>query len=113
MKAATVAFAILAFAGSASGSAMTGANEPIADNELGLTAKACAEAHCASKDGLELWLTLQRECTADQTTFLAAKEVNEAKRAEAAALWSPTAVGTVSALVGVLGLVAGFSQGAQ
>ncbi len=39
-----------------------GANEPIADNELGLTAKDCALQYCDSKDGMALWMTLVNEC---------------------------------------------------
>lgn len=38
------------------------ANEPIADNELGLTARDCALQYCKSKNGYELWLTLQKRC---------------------------------------------------
>ncbi len=40
----------------------TGANEPIADNELGLTAKDCALQYCKVKDGMALWLTLANRC---------------------------------------------------
>ncbi len=40
----------------------SGANEPISDNELGLTARDCALQYCNSKNGYELWLTLQKRC---------------------------------------------------
>jgi hypothetical protein len=41
----------------------SGANEPIADNELGLTAKDCALQYCEELDALALWLTLVDPCT--------------------------------------------------
>ena len=41
----------------------SGANEPIADNELGLTAKDCALQYCEELDALALWLTLVDVCT--------------------------------------------------
>ena len=40
----------------------SGANEPIADNELGLIARDCALQYCNSKNGYELWLSLQKRC---------------------------------------------------
>lgn len=40
----------------------SGANEPISDNELGLTARDCALQYCNSKNGYELWVTLQKRC---------------------------------------------------
>ena len=90
--------------------ALGGPNEPIADNELGLTAKACAEKWCnadsGSKDGLELWLTLNTECGAPTTKTTLAENADAGSD-----LWSPTAVGTISALLGVTGLMAGFTQG--
>ena len=39
-----------------------GANEPIADNELGLTTKDCALQYCESMDALALWMTFVSEC---------------------------------------------------
>ena len=39
-----------------------GANEPIADNELGLTTKDCALQYCESLDALGLWMTFVSEC---------------------------------------------------
>lgn len=39
-----------------------GANEPIADNQLGLTAKDCALQYCQNKDGMALWMTLVQQC---------------------------------------------------
>ncbi len=40
----------------------TGANEPIADNMLGLYAKDCALQYCQDRDGLSLWMTLVDTC---------------------------------------------------
>jgi hypothetical protein len=40
----------------------SGANEPIADNELGLTTKDCALQYCKELDALALWLTFVNEC---------------------------------------------------
>lgn len=39
-----------------------GANEPIADNELGLTTKDCALQYCETMDALALWMTFVSEC---------------------------------------------------
>jgi hypothetical protein len=39
-----------------------GANEPIADNQLGLTTKDCALQYCESLDALALWMTFIPEC---------------------------------------------------
>ncbi len=39
-----------------------GANEPIADNELGLTTKDCAMQYCESLDALALWMTFVSVC---------------------------------------------------
>lgn len=41
----------------------SGANEPIADNELGLTTKDCALQYCEELDALGLWLSLVDICT--------------------------------------------------
>jgi hypothetical protein len=40
----------------------TGANEPIADNMLGLYAKDCAYQFCQERDSLSLWMTLVDVC---------------------------------------------------
>jgi len=104
--------AIAVFLSLAAG-AMAGANEPIADNSLGLTAKACAEKYCAgAKDGLELWLTMSSECSVASAKLERLSGLTEDGSADAGeSLWSPAAVGTVSALLGVTGLMAGFAQG--
>ncbi len=84
-----------------------GANEPIADNELGLTARDCAASYCTSKDGMELWLSLSQACAATANPYFAARPVSK----PAEALWTPVAVGTVSAAVALAGLALGFVSG--
>jgi hypothetical protein len=37
-------------------------NPEIADNELGITSRACAASYCTSKDSLDLWLALEWDC---------------------------------------------------
>ena len=54
---------------------LAGSNEPIADNELGLTAKDCASQYCSSKDGLGLWMTLEQMCMMDPNPYLAAQVI--------------------------------------
>ena len=49
-----------------------GANEPIAPNELGLTAIDCATQYCTSKDSLLLWLALENTCFSDKQPCAAA-----------------------------------------
>ncbi len=61
----------------------TGANEPIADNQLGLTAKDCALQYCTTKDGMALWLTLVNECVSNPNPYLVnIKGFNEEKEIE-------------------------------
>eukprot|EP00616_Rhizochromulina_sp_CCMP1243_P002026 CAMPEP_0118967640 /NCGR_PEP_ID=MMETSP1173-20130426/5000_1 /TAXON_ID=1034831 /ORGANISM="Rhizochromulina marina cf, Strain CCMP1243" /LENGTH=119 /DNA_ID=CAMNT_0006916643 /DNA_START=57 /DNA_END=416 /DNA_ORIENTATION=- len=88
--------------------AALGANDPIADNALGLAAKDCASQYCSSKDGLELWLALEQKCLRDPTPYLSASSSEEAS-----SLWSPTLVGSASAIMGVAGLVAGLAVGGR
>jgi hypothetical protein len=49
-----------------------GANEPLADNELGLTAQDCASQFCKDKDGLALWLSLSYYCSNTPNPYLKA-----------------------------------------
>lgn len=48
-----------------------GANEPIADNELGLTTKDCALQYCESLDALALWMTLVPKCKTKKPVMIA------------------------------------------
>eukprot|EP00613_Pedinella_sp_CCMP2098_P003201 CAMPEP_0171616902 /NCGR_PEP_ID=MMETSP0990-20121206/13767_1 /TAXON_ID=483369 /ORGANISM="non described non described, Strain CCMP2098" /LENGTH=121 /DNA_ID=CAMNT_0012181283 /DNA_START=67 /DNA_END=432 /DNA_ORIENTATION=- len=96
-----------------------GANEPIADNELGLTAKSCAESYCADsgKDGLQLWLSVYGGCGMNEAPTAGKKGleagttqlIDEDKTAETR--WSPTTVGSLSAVMASVGLMMGFAQG--
>jgi hypothetical protein len=98
-----------------------GANEPIADNELGLTSKACAESFCGAsgKDGLELWLSMYSVCGVSEPPV--GKKAAEggvtqlvdegATAATVETRWSPTTVGSVSAVMASVGLMMGFAQG--
>lgn len=88
--------------------ATAGSNEPIADNELGLTAKDCASQYCNSKDGLELWLTLEQMCMMDPNPYL----VETGQQAEAVT-WSPSVVGSICAVMGVVGIMVGFASGSK
>lgn len=47
-----------------------GANEPIADNELGLTTKDCALQYCESLDALGLWMTFVSECKTESPVLV-------------------------------------------
>lgn len=42
------------------------ANPEIADNELGITSRACADNFCTDKDSLDLWLSLEYYCHYDE-----------------------------------------------
>ena len=55
----------------------SGANEPIADNELGLTAKDCALQYCTEKDGMSLWLSLVNQCVSNPNPYLRQKTNKE------------------------------------
>ncbi len=48
-----------------------GANEPIADNELGLTTKDCALQYCTSLDALGLWLSFVSVCKTKSPVLVA------------------------------------------
>eukprot|EP00622_Pseudochattonella_farcimen_P004804 FR740291.1.p2 GENE.FR740291.1~~FR740291.1.p2 ORF type:complete len:120 (+),score=5.49 FR740291.1:186-545(+) len=86
---------------------LAGSNEPIADNELGLTAKDCASQYCSSKDGLGLWMTLEQSCMMDPNPYLIA----QVESSISTSAWSPTIVGTLSAVLGVVGMMVGFASG--
>ncbi len=55
----------------------SGANEPIADNELGLTAKDCALQYCTEKDGMSLWLSLVNQCVSNPNPYFRQKTTRE------------------------------------
>ena len=60
------ALAVVCAAVACAVAAGAGANEPIAPNELGLTAIDCATQYCTSKDSLLLWLALENTCFSDK-----------------------------------------------
>ena len=105
--------------------AQAGANEPIADNQLGLTAKDCSSSHCSSKDGLLLWLSLEKACLTEKkstgTKGKSERQVSSSSLSSEALLsqsaseanWSPAAVGSLSAMFGVLGMVVGLASGSK
>lgn len=103
-------FVLAAFVTFFAAFAAAGSNEPIADNELGLTAKDCAAQFCSSKDGLELWLTLEQTCMMDPNPYFVAR-VEESTAATVT--WSPTVVGSLCAVMGVVGLMVGFASGGK
>ena len=41
-------------------------NPEIADNELGITARACADHYCSSRDSLDLWMAVEWDCHKDE-----------------------------------------------
>lgn len=90
-----------------------GANEPIAPNELGETAAACAAAHCVAtddrpaKDSLALWLALENACFSDKQPYEPSADADAADSfaaAEAAAKAGAASVGGYAS--GVVGVAA-------
>ena len=86
-----------------------GSNAEIEENELGLTARACASNFCHNKDSLVMWLDLEWYCHAPEelipTGFLTLL-----KSTDAYAL-SPFIAGMFCALLGILGFMIGFCIG--
>lgn len=87
--------------------AMAGTNEPIADNELGLTAQSCAAQYCTDKDSLLLWFNLAGKCNAADNKYIFSEVTDEAS----AKKWSPSAVGSISSIMAVVGVIIGFASG--
>ncbi len=87
----------------------SGANEPIADNELGLTAKDCSMQHCLEKDSLGLWLSLQNVCSGVSANpyFL---EINNSETT-IHNNYSPIVVGSLCAMASVVSLILGYTVG--
>ncbi len=105
----------------------TGANEPIADNELGLTAKDCAKQYCEKKDGLALWLTLQSVCKSNANPYFMElknglkenenndeEEMDEIEKIEEEIRYvkiTPFLAGLTCSCVSIIGLITGFRIG--
>ena len=87
-----------------------GANNPIADNELGLTAKACSSLYCNTKDGLGLWVSLEEICMAEKANPYLAKlnSVASSSTSSSEEGYSKNVVGMVCAFMGVVGLTIGY-----
>ncbi len=87
----------------------SGANEPIADNELGLTAKDCAKQYCDSKDGLGLWLTLVGECVDSPNPYLVnTKDIYQNDKTIFNYKFSPIVTGSLCAMAAVVGMLFGY-----
>ncbi len=87
----------------------TGANEPIADNELGLTAKDCALQYCNVKDGMALWLTLASRCVEKANPyFMEIKEYNDPPDINS---FSKLSVGFFCAFMSSIGYYSGYLFG--
>ncbi len=84
----------------------SGANEPIADNQLQLIAKDCAMQYCVDRDGLSLWLSLQNICSGQNANpyFL---EINSNVSND----FSPFLVGTLCAMTSFISFLFGYSIG--
>ncbi len=94
----------------------TGANEPIADNELGLTAKDCALQYCSVKDGMALWLTLVNECVSNPNPYFIEKNNIEIKKEYdidnlLMENIEPMTGGFVCAIMSMFGLIFGYIIG--
>ena len=98
-----------------------GANQPIPDNDLGLTAKDCSH-YCEAKDGLQLWMSIEGHCMSSSMRYTSSSSSSSAskKKTKLAAksssssdetIWSPTMVGSMSAVTGLLGMLVGLASG--
>eukprot|EP00611_Tribonema_gayanum_P026506 TRINITY_DN6339_c0_g1_i2.p2 TRINITY_DN6339_c0_g1~~TRINITY_DN6339_c0_g1_i2.p2 ORF type:complete len:136 (-),score=26.03 TRINITY_DN6339_c0_g1_i2:310-717(-) len=96
-----------------------GANDPIADNNLGKIARTCAAALCPdTKDSLQLWMELQPVCMGRTKGILSNFQVLPGESADGSngasiSLWSPFVVGAACALAAMVGVVFGLRSGAQ
>ncbi len=88
----------------------SGANEPIADNELGLTAKDCAKQYCEDKDGMGLWMSLVNECVESPNPYFMEK-IHNLNKINFNYGTSPIVAGSVCAMIGVIGLIFGYIIG--
>jgi hypothetical protein len=99
-----------------------GANQPIPDNDLGLTAKDCSH-YCEAKDGLQLWMSIEGHCMSSSMRYTSSSSSSSSsskKKTKLAAksssssdetIWSPTIVGSMSAVTGLLGMLVGLASG--
>ena len=91
-----------------------GANEPIADNQLGLTAKDCALQYCEDKDGMALWLSLLQECNVQKANPYF-REVKEEKKVcdvldtKGDLFFTPQTSGMICGMMSLIGFLLGYS----
>ena len=86
-----------------------GTNAEIEENELGLTARACASNFCNNKDSLVMWLDLEWYCHAPED-LIPSGFLTLLKGTDAYA-FSPFIAGMFCALLGILGFMIGFCIG--
>ena len=96
---------------------MKGANEPLADNELGLASKDCA-SFCPTKDSLLLWYGMKDTCAyndANKEKMVKRSGLSEISSTSSPLsnkqLWSPHMVGSFSALLATIGMITGLQMG--
>ncbi len=93
----------------------SGANEPIADNELGLTAKDCALQYCQEKDGMALWLSLVNECVDSPNPYFMEitkdNKLNNYEQNYNGVQLTNIVSGSICAMMGVIGLIFGYVIG--
>lgn len=90
----------------------SGANEPIADNELGLTAKDCALQYCTEKDGMSLWLSLVNQCVSNPNPYFRQKTHKEEIVQEVNSneiILTPFIVGSVCASMSLVSFLLGYT----
>ncbi len=85
----------------------SGANEPIPDNELQLTAKDCSLQYCADKDGMALWLSLQNICVKENANpyFL---EIDHQTYYQQNNVLSPFVTGSICASISLISFLMGY-----
>ena len=87
-----------------------GANEPIADNQLGLTAKDCALQFCEDKDGMALWMSLVQQCNVEHANpYFKEMEVQKSgpvclQNETHPLIITPTIAGSICSMMGLIGL---------
>jgi hypothetical protein len=91
-----------------------GANEPIADNQLGMTAKDCALQYCEDKDGMALWLSLVQECNAKKanpyfTQIPEEKNECELQEKKKSMVFTPQQSGMICGMMSLIGFLMGYS----
>lgn len=92
----------------------SGANEPIADNELGLTAKDCALQYCKEKDGMALWLTLVNKCVNSPNPYFIEKTIENPYTSVQnynSIHFNNIVTGSICSMMGLLGLISGYIIG--